>query len=94
MAQTLEYTNELDLETLLTCDELKGLIMESVRESTDQLSSCIVSFSYVAIQRFIAHCKDHRLDPLTMQITEIQDFVDQCLLKELAQEMKNPCQLC
>lgn len=90
MAQALEI-GELDLiDTFAECEELKSLIMETILDSTDQLSSCVVSFAYVAIQRFIGHCKDHGIDPLTMPATAVQDFIDNCLKKELYNEMRKP----
>ncbi len=90
MAEVIECQDELDLSAFAECEVLKSLIMETILNSTDQLSSCVVSFAYVAIQRFIAHCKNHDIDPLNMPITEIQDFVDTCLTKELYNEMKKP----
>lgn len=77
----------LELEPFCEIDILKNLIMETILDSTDQLSSCVVSFAYVAIQKFIAHCKDHSIDPLTMSYEDIKTFVDDNLKKELNKEL-------
>lgn len=79
-----------ELEAFVQMDVLKNLIMETILDSTDQLSSCVVSFAYVAIQKFIAHCKDHSIDPLSMSYEDIKEFVDNNLKKELSQELKTP----
>lgn len=88
MINTIECTEEECLEHYFDAEALKSIIMETVLASTDQLSASVVSFAYVAIQKFIAHCKDHSIDPLTMSFEEIQKFVDDKLRKELNQEIK------
>lgn len=88
MATTIETETEIAFEALYEIEALKDLITETILNSTDQLSSCVVSYAYVAIQKFIAHCKDHGLDPLTMSYDEIKQFVDSNLKKELDQEIK------
>ncbi len=60
-----------------------------VSEENEQWVSCINSFAFVAIQRFIAHCKNNNLDPLEMRFEDIQKFMETCLKKELFHEMKN-----
>lgn len=80
---------ETELETVFNPEALKGLIMEEIMQANDQWASCINSFALVAIQRFISHCKDHCIDPLKMTYEDIQKFMDDCLQKELYQEIKN-----
>lgn len=83
----LEIENEL--ETLLDPELLKDFITEEIMQANDQWVSTITSFAFVAIERFIAHCKDNNINPLEMQFREIQDFAETCLQKELKQEIKN-----
>lgn len=84
---------ELETETMLfDQDFIKDFITDEIMQANDQWVSCITSFAFVAIQRFIAHCKNHSIDPLEMKFEEIQKFMDDCLKKELFQEMKNPSQ--
>lgn len=88
MTQLIELEEAIGYESVDLCDGLKSLIMESILESTENLESCIVSYAYVAIQKFIAHCKDHNIDPLTVDMEYIQHFVDGSLKKELNHERK------
>lgn len=90
MANVIDYKPDLELENFIDPEALKSIIMETILQSTDQLSSCVVSFAYVAIQKFISHCKDHNIDPLQMNYEEVKAFVDRHLKKELDREMKKP----
>jgi hypothetical protein len=90
MAQTLKF-NELETasESIFDPEVLKEFITETIMQSNEEWVSLMTSFSYIAIQRFIAHCKNHSLDPLEMKFEEIQKFSETCLQKELKQEMKH-----
>lgn len=88
MATTIETETDIAFEALYEIEALKDLITETILQSTDQLSSCVVSYAYVAIQKFIAHCKDHNINPLQMSYDDIKEFVDSNLKKELDQEIK------
>jgi len=90
MTNVIEYQQDLELENFIDPEALKSIILETILQSTDQLSSCVVSFAYVAIQKFISHCKDHNIDPLKMNFDEVKEFVDRHLKKELDREMKKP----
>ena len=82
---------ELETETMnFNPDFLKDFITQEIMQANDQWVSCITSFAFVAIQRLIAHCKNHSIDPLEMKFEDIQKFMDDCLKKELFQEIKNP----
>lgn len=91
MAQTLEtYPLDLEMDAFFDPTALKDLITETIMQNNQQIADCVISFSYVAIQRFLSHCKNHSLDPLEVPQTDIQDFIDQCLKKELFYEITKP----
>ena len=79
--QFLESENESDIFE-------QDFFVSLLEEENEQWISCINSFAFVAIQRFIAHCKNQGLDPCEMRFDEIQKFMDNCLKKELFNEMK------
>lgn len=81
---------ENEMAALFDPELLKNFITEEIMQANEQWVSCINSFALVAITRFIAHCKNHSLNPLELPFEEIQKFMENCLKKELYNEIKNP----
>lgn len=64
-------------------DILKDIIKEAVMETSCDVHSYATSFAYLAVTRFIYHCKKNNLKADDVLFDDIKKFIDELMEKSI-----------